>query len=247
LSGSSTEPHGAVVTIGDELVCGDVSDVNGKWLARALEKLGVLVRLIATLPDDRASVAGFVGWAHRTYGFVVVAGGLGGTPDDVTRDAIADAFGVERRLDVALASELEAQGGYAAVFASEWCRLPVGSRRLRGTPGGAPPFAIENVYVLPGVPSEMRVTFREVRAELFSGPPRDTWRRSFRTTEDEIAALLIELSRLHGGVTLGSYPRFGERGPEVEIVLRGPDAEAVEAAASHAEAALLARGIGQVD
>src|SRR6266536_2185801 len=126
-------PHAAIVTVGDELLCGDIANANGTWLARELEGLGVRVRIIATLPDDRESIASFVRWARTDNDVVVVTGGLGTTPDDVTRDSVADAFGVERALDEGLAAELTEAGGHAAAFASEWCSSisSVGTRTCR--------------------------------------------------------------------------------------------------------------------
>src|SRR6266540_618369 len=100
-------PRVAILTVGDELLTGDIANTNARWLARELEKLGMRVRIIATVSDERESIAAFVRWGSRENDAVIVTGGLGGTPDDVTRTAIADAFGVERKLDRALAAELE--------------------------------------------------------------------------------------------------------------------------------------------
>jgi molybdenum cofactor synthesis domain-containing protein len=234
-------PHAAIVTVGDELLCGDVANRNGTWLARQLERLGILAQIIATLPDDRESVASFVRWARTHNDVVVVTGGLGVTPDDVTRAAVADAFGVGCTSDEALAAELRRDGGHGAAFASEWCILPEGSRLLERAAGGAPAFAIENVYVLAGLPEEMRATFRAIRPELRVGPVRHVWRRTYCTTEDKITFLLSELKRLHEGVSVGSYPRFGPQGGEVELVLRAVSEEALMKAAERVEAALAAR------
>src|SRR2546425_9072159 len=84
----------AILTIGNELVSGDVENTNGSWLARRLAALGVEVALIAVLPDDVEQVAEFVREQAGAADAVLVTGGLGGTPDDLTREAIAAAFGV---------------------------------------------------------------------------------------------------------------------------------------------------------
>jgi nicotinamide-nucleotide amidase len=236
-------PQAAIATIGDELICGELSDRNGSWLARELEKLGIRVTIIAILPDVRAAIAVFLAWARREKDLVVVTGGLGGTPDDVTRAAVADAFGVDQAVDARLMEELARSGGHSAVFARNWSRLPMGSRVVAGAPGAAPAFALGNVYVLPGVPAEMRAAFRSVRSELPAGPPRGTWRRTYPTTEDQLAPLLSDLDRLFPDVGVGSYPRYGRDGAEVELVLRASQQEALAAAASHVETALSARGI----
>jgi nicotinamide-nucleotide amidase len=240
---SNPVPTAALVTVGDELICGDVSNTNAAWLGRNLEKLGISVRIAATLPDDRAGVAEFVRWASPTHGIVIVTGGLGGTPDDITRDAIADAFGVARMLDRRLANDLERSGGHAAHFSSDWARLPDGSSALPGIAGGAPAFSIGNVYALAGVPAEMRATFRAISPALESGARVHMWRATYSTTEDRLASVLERLDQSYEGVAVGSYPRFGARSTSVEIVLKGPSEERVSAAARDLEAAVARAGI----
>src|SRR5687768_3695123 len=78
------QPSAAVLTIGNELVSGDVENTNGSWLATRLERLGVAVQLIAAVPDDVDRVASFVRTNAPTFDVLIVTGGLGGTPDDVT-------------------------------------------------------------------------------------------------------------------------------------------------------------------
>lgn len=241
--GTSRTPHAGIGTIGDELLCGDVSNTNGTWLARQLEKLGIRTEIIATLPDDRPAISRFVRWGHHRFDLVFVTGGLGGTPDDATRDAIADAFRVRRTLDQRLVNELAQLGGHAAVFAEEWSLLPEGSRPIAGAPGGAPAFVLGNVYALPGVPSEMRVAFRSLLPELQTGRPRDTWRETLITTEDHLIALLVELERLFPGVAVGSYPTYGPNGAQVELVLRSSRLTALTEAAAHVGRALKEKGI----
>ena len=84
----------SIVTIGNELVSGDTVNTNGSWLAARLEALGVDVLLIASLPDEEERVAALVRAQAAEADVVLVTGGLGGTPDDITREAIAAAFGV---------------------------------------------------------------------------------------------------------------------------------------------------------
>ena len=82
----------AIVTIGNELVGGDTVNTNGSWLARRLEQLGIAVRLIAAVPDEIGVIAPLVREQAALDDVVVVTGGLGGTPDDLTREAVAAAF-----------------------------------------------------------------------------------------------------------------------------------------------------------
>lgn len=227
-----------ILTIGNEIVSGDVENTNGSWLARRLAELGVEVRMLAALRDDVDAVGGFLG-ARDGVDFVFVTGGLGGTPDDITREAIAAAFGVECREIPDLAARLRerfAPRGLAE-YAARWARIPRGAVPLDNPLGGAPGFVLGNVWVMPGLPSEMEAMF-EMLAERFRGEPIGAWRRSYVTGEGQIVRVLEEATRLHPAVTVGSYPRFTEAGPEVDVVLKSSDGLALAAAIAYLEAAL---------
>jgi molybdenum cofactor synthesis domain-containing protein len=105
----------SIVTIGNELVSGDIVNTNGSWLAARLEALGVDVVLIASLPDEEERVAAFVRDQAAEADVVLVTGGLGGTPDDITREAIAAAFGVPQEEQPEVAERLEPGGEPGAV------------------------------------------------------------------------------------------------------------------------------------
>jgi molybdenum cofactor synthesis domain-containing protein len=225
----------AILTIGNELVSGDVPNTNGSWLAKRLETLGVHVRLIAALPDEIDAIAAFVRAEAVAADFLLVTGGLGGTPDDITREAIASAFGVEQVEQRDVAERLRARFPKAPEYAAGWALLPVGSRPLENPLGGAPGFALENVYVFPGLPSEMEAMFDSIAEELRGGLPIVSWRRTYRTTESRIAGVLEAICERHPQVLVGSYPHFREDGSEVEVVVKSSDPEALEAATSWLE------------
>jgi len=217
----------AILTIGNELVSGDVPNSNGSWLARRLAPLGVSVRLIASVPDVIDDIAEFVRREAPLVDFLLVTGGLGGTPDDLTREAIAHAFGVEQEEVADLAADLRARFTGDPEYAAAWARLPAGSRPLPNPLGGAPGFAIENVYVMPGLPAEMEAMFDAIAEEFRRGEPIGSWRQTYRTRESTIAPLLAEAGERWPGVVIGSYPMFPLDGPQVEVVVKSSDAKAL--------------------
>ena len=225
----------AIVTIGNELTSGDTPNTNGSWLARRLEALGLSVRLIAAVPDEIDAVAPLVREQAAAVEVVVVTGGLGGTPDDVTREAIATAFGVAQREQREVAARLRARFRGDPDYAARWALLPDGARPLENPLGGAPGFVVANVYVLPGLPAEMEAMFETIAAELATGRPIAAWRRTYRTRESRIAPVLEATIARHPGVLVGSYPTFGADGPTVEVVLKSSDADALAAAAAWIE------------
>src|SRR5205085_2589703 len=194
---------------GDELLSGDVVDTNAVWLAKRLERSGVRVRLLATLADDVEQIGAFVRNASAGADVVVVTGGLGGTPDDVTREGIAAAFGIGQEESPEIAARLRARFPRDPGYAVRWAKLPAGSRPLENPLGGAPGFVLENVYVLPGLPAEMEAMFETVEDELRREQPIGSWRRTYRTTESTIVSVLEAAGRRYPQVRVGSYPSFG--------------------------------------
>jgi len=227
-----------ILTIGNELVSGDVDDTNARWLAKRLAPLGVAVRLVASVPDDIEVIADFVRLEAPRSDFLLVTGGLGGTPDDLTREAIAYAFGVLQAEVPELAADLRSRFTRDPEYAARWARLPAGSRPLQNPLGGAPGFALGNVFVMPGLPAEMEAMFASIEEEFRRAGPIGEWRRTYRTRESEIAGLLVEAGERHPQVLVGSYPAFYPHGPEVEIVLKSSDTNELSAAAAWLEAAL---------
>ena len=222
----------SILTIGNELVSGDVPNTNGSWLAKQLAPLGVAVRLLASLPDEIEQIAELVRAESPRVDLLLVTGGLGGTPDDLTREAIAHAFAVPQEEVPELAADLRARFRGDPEYAARWAQLPRGSRPLANPLGGAPGFLIENVYVLPGLPSEMEAMFASIEEELRRGSPIQAWRRVYRTYESVIAGTLTETVERWPGVLVGSYPSFSTEGSTVEVVLKSSDADALAAASS---------------
>jgi molybdenum cofactor synthesis domain-containing protein len=220
----------ALLTIGNEIVSGDTLNTNAAWLAKRLEPLGVRVRLAAALPDEVGEIAMFVRQHAPAVDYLLVTGGLGGTPDDLTREALAAAFHVEQVEVPELAADLRSRFTRDPEYAARWALLPAGARPLANPRGGAPGFVVENVYVFPGLPAEMEAMFDEITDEFRGAPPIAAWRRSYATRESEIASLLAETGERWPDVLVGSYPSFSPTGPQVQIVLKSSDEDALAAA-----------------
>src|SRR2546423_1556958 len=118
-----------ILTIGNELVSGDVVNTNASWLAKRLEALGVPVRLLAALPDEIESIADFIRDQAARCDVLLVTGGLGGTPDDLTREAVAVAFGVAQEEVPEVADGLRRRFHRDPEYAGRWRVDRVGARR----------------------------------------------------------------------------------------------------------------------
>jgi molybdenum cofactor synthesis domain-containing protein len=228
----------AILTVGDEVLAGDIENTNATWLAGRLTDSGATVTRILTLPDDRVLVADTVSEWSEAFDAVVVTGGLGGTHDDVTADAIADAFDRDLAVDDAVRDDvIRTVAAYReenpeAVEAHDldldvdaWAALPAGSRSILNPEGLCPGCVLDNVYAFPGVPTEMRALFETV-ADEFGGNVVST---TLYTPQPE-ASLLDAVAdvRAEFDVTVGSYPAIEDRN---RLKVTGTDPDAVAAAA----------------
>jgi nicotinamide-nucleotide amidase len=228
----------AILTIGNELVSGDVPNTNASWLAKRLATLGVEARLLAAVPDEIDVIAEFIRREAPHVDILVVTGGLGGTPDDLTREALAHTFDVPQEEVPELAAELRRRFARDPDYAARWALLPHGARPLENPLGGAPGFVVENVYVLPGLPAEMEAMFDAIAEELRVGSPIGAWRRTYRTRESLIAPALVEVGERWPNALVGSYPMFDADGPTVEVVVKSSDPDELAAASEWLAAAI---------
>jgi molybdenum cofactor synthesis domain-containing protein len=229
----------ALLTIGNELVSGDVPNSNASWLAKRLEPLGVRVVLAASVPDDEERIADFIRREAPRVDHLIVTGGLGGTPDDITREAVAAAFSVPQENVPELEADLRARFTRNPDYAARWALLPRGSRPLENPRGGAPGFALANVWVLPGLPSEMEAMFAHYAEAFRAARPIASWRRVLDGAgESEIAHFLVEATDRWPAVAVGSYPSFHESERRVEVVLKSADEAALREASAWLDSVL---------
>lgn len=200
----------ALLTIGDELLSGDTANSNATWLADRLTDRGATVAQVLVIPDDRSLIARKVAEYSDAFDAVIVTGGLGGTPDDRTMDAVADAFdrplSVDERARESVAKRVAAlRESYReiAIDIDAEASVPEGSRALLNEPGLAPGCLIENVYVLPGIPEEMKAMYESV-AEAFGGDVRSRMFYTETPEADLIPDLTITEERFD--VSVGCYP-----------------------------------------
>ncbi|MBA3531786.1 MAG: CinA family nicotinamide mononucleotide deamidase-related protein [Ardenticatenales bacterium] len=159
-----------IISIGTELLLGQIVDTNAAWIAQRLAAEGVNLYRKQTIGDNQQRAADAIREALARADLVLTTGGLGPTVDDVTREAIADATGRELVRDAALAERVE------RIFA-RWSRpagennlrqadLPAGARSIPNPVGTAPGILLKTdegkvIIAMPGVPHEMKQMMTE--------------------------------------------------------------------------------------
>jgi molybdenum cofactor synthesis domain-containing protein len=240
------DPTAAILVIGNEILSGKVADENAHYLIGELRRLGVSLRRIEVIPDLVGEIAARVRALAGTVDHLFTSGGVGPTHDDVTLEAVGEAFGMPLGRNAELERLL--RNGYGPRLQERDLRMadvPVGARLEHG-PGGHsttwPVVVVRNVWILPGVPSIFRRKFEAVR-ELFRASPIHGRALYSRAGEGEIAGALDEtVARFAAaGVEVGSYPHLDAADYRVKITLDGRDAAAVDGAL-----AFLAARLGDV-
>lgn len=168
-----------LISIGDELLSGRTVNTNASWLGEQFASMGYRVDAVETISDDRGVIRRAVENASAVADLVVVTGGLGPTEDDVTREAICDLLDCDMKIDdgqLELIRRRFAELGRAVTERNErQARVPSACEAIPNSRGTAPGLSFRygrgTVYVLPGVPTEMRGLFSLLRSERI--PPAE--------------------------------------------------------------------------
>ena len=152
-----------IITIGDEILIGQIVDTNSVSIAKHLNAAGIVVRERLSIGDDRTQIVEAVGRAMSASEITVITGGLGPTKDDITKKTLAEMFRSEMRYDQRVAGHVEKMLAERGIEFNELNRsqamVPACCTVLFNAHGTAPGMWFERdghvVVSLPGVPYEM--------------------------------------------------------------------------------------------
>ena len=153
-----------IITIGDEILIGQIVDTNSAWMAQKLNDEGFNVRQIISISDDPAHIAETFNESAKKVDFVLVTGGLGPTRDDKTKDTICDFFNTKLVADQAVLENIEELLHKRGISLNRLNRdqalVPEGCRVFQNKLGTAPGLLLEkkgcSFVFMPGVPYEMK-------------------------------------------------------------------------------------------
>ncbi len=164
-----------IITVGTELLLGEITDTNSAYLASELPLLGLDLHFISTVGDNQKRIIDTLRLAWQRSDIIIITGGLGPTQDDITREAIAEFLGEELTIDISLVKRFE------ELFRRYGMEMPqsnikqaavIPSAKVISNPRGtAPGWWIEKdnrvVITMPGPPGEMQLMWtREVFPRL---------------------------------------------------------------------------------
>jgi molybdenum cofactor synthesis domain-containing protein len=241
----------AMIVIGDEILSGRTKDVNIGAVADFCTDLGIDLMEVRVVSDDTDAIVEAVNALRARNTYVFTSGGIGPTHDDITADAVAQAFGVALPINPQAREMLEARWKQTGTEVNEarlrMARIPEGADLIVNSVSAAPGFRIGNVHVMAGVPVIMRAMLEALAPTLQGGRKVMSVTIPAAVGEGTLGGPLGALQEQYPDVKMGSYPQMGRDRVMTELVLRSPDearlAEAAEkvramVAAAHEKAGI---------
>lgn len=153
-----------IITIGDEILIGQIVDTNSAWMAVELNKIGVKVKQITSISDDAAHIVNALDQAQQRADLILITGGLGPTKDDITKHTLANYFNMPLRLDEATLAHVrqffQKLNRPMIDLNVKQAEVPDGCTVIMNKNGTAPCMWFEHegkiIVSMPGVPFEMK-------------------------------------------------------------------------------------------
>ncbi|XP_027727577.1 FAD synthase-like isoform X1 [Vombatus ursinus] len=232
-----------IIIIGDEILKGYTQDTNTYFLCRTLRSMGVRVSRISVVPDEVMAIAEEVASFSTRFTHVLTSGGIGPTHDDITFEAVAQAFGDKLQPHPELEEAVKALGGTGQeklVQVPSTARLHYGTDPETGVPFRFPLVSVRNVYLFPGIP-ELQQRVLGGLSDLFRNEGMQFHLRElYLTVEESSVASILTEAQAHFGrrLGIGSYPDWSSNYYRVKLTLDSDEEAAVEEAKAYLAAHL---------
>ena len=221
----SKEFTSAILIIGNEILSGRTVDKNTSFIAKWLGDLGISVEEVKIIPDKEDIIITSLNELRKKYQYVFTTGGIGPTHDDITSESVAKAFGKKYEYNKEAYAILEKY--YANSDFNEgrkkMARMPESASLIYNKQGSAPAFSIENVFVLPGIPSYVELMLPQLKDVLISGKKIISDSVDAKIRESSVAVDLSKIQDKYPNIDIGSYPYSKEGGFGTVLVMRGID------------------------
>ena len=240
-----TQPVTAcVLIIGNEILSGRTQDVNLNHLATTLGGWGIRITEARVIPDIEEVIIDAVNATRSTFDYVFTTGGIGPTHDDITAVCIAKAFGVSLYQNEEIAERIRQRPAPDDVMANRllMARVPEGAVLIDNPTGGPQGFAMDNVYVMAGIPMVMQGMLSTLEGKLKSGPIVRSRSIKAYLGESQIAGELGNIQSQYRDLDIGSYPFYRDDRYGTVLVIRGVDLDEIAAAADAVMSAVRASG-----
>lgn len=214
-----------IITIGDELLIGQVVDTNSAWMAEKLNEYGIGLYQITSVHDDRAHIIAALDEAFGRADIVLTTGGLGPTKDDITKNVLCEYFGThlieDARVRAHIAELYKDRPDILNKLTSTQWMVPECAKILENRVGSAPLMVFHKgkqmLASMPGVPYEMKIAMEEQILPYLESQIKDYKSKIIHKTlqvtgiaESTLAILLEDYERsMPQGLHLAYLPKDG--------------------------------------
>ncbi|MBQ2774682.1 MAG: competence/damage-inducible protein A [Clostridia bacterium] len=165
-----------ILSVGTELLLGDILNTDTRYLSRALASMGISVLRHSTVGDNRERLAAELKNSLERSDIIITSGGLGPTTDDLTKEVCCEVMGFELQEDSSIVEEIrsyfKSKNADMPENNKKQALIPVGGTVFKNNHGTAPGLAIEKdgkcIIMLPGPPSELEPMFEESVRDFLS-------------------------------------------------------------------------------
>jgi len=219
----------AILIIGNEILSGRTVDKNTSFIAKWLGDLGIGVEEVRVIPDKEDIIIYSINLLRKKYQYVFTTGGIGPTHDDITSESVAKAFGKKYEYNQEAYSILEKY--YVKSDFNEgrkkMAKMPKGANLIYNEHGSAPAFYIENVFVLPGIPSYVELMLPQLKEVIVSGKKIISVTCDAKVRESSIALDLSAIQNKYPEIDIGSYPYSRKNGFGTMLVMRSTEVDKI--------------------
>jgi len=218
-----------IIIIGNEILSGRTVDKNTSFIATWLNKKGINVEEVRIIPDKEQVIVDTVNELRNKFAYVFTTGGIGPTHDDITSESISKVFSQKYQYHQEAYKLLEDyyknqdfnEGRKKMAKMPEYAKLIPNPKTL------AAGFYIENVFVLPGVPSILQAMVPYLDKVIISGKEILSVSIDSGLRESLLAESLSKVQNKYPSVDIGSYPYFNKKAGTI-LILRSIDKEIIK-------------------
>lgn len=221
-----------LVIIGSEILDGRRTDSHFVYARDLLKVRGFTLAYTLIIPDEPALIEDKLRWCFARPEPFFCCGGIGGTPDDYTRDCAARAVGVGLEHHAEGVQILERRWGKAiSPIRLRLVEFPAGATLIPNPVNQVPGFTIQRGHFVPGFPEMAQPMMAWVLDTCYvPASPRERRTVLLPTArEGDLTPIMEQVLARHPGLSLSSLPRFTPTGTEVELSLHGEPAQVTEA------------------
>lgn len=219
----------AIVIIGNEILSGRTVDKNTSFIANWLNEKGISVEEVRVIPDKEQVIVDTVDELRKKFAYVLTTGGIGPTHDDITSESISKVFNQKYQYHPVAYKMLEEyyKNQDFNDGRKKMAKMPEHAELIPNPKTFAAGFYVENVFVLPGVPSILQVMVPYLDKIIKSGEKILSVSIDTGLRESSLADELSSIQNKFADVDIGSYTYFKEK-PGTVLVLRSIKKDRIE-------------------